>query len=85
MDDYICKRCDAILLNLNKSHLQRKIFALFIEHDLDRDILIDELYQKTSNNKTYDCEYCNMKFNRLTLINLDIKICKVNLLINFQY
>jgi hypothetical protein len=86
MDDYICKRCDAIfsIKSHLKSHLQRKNICIFIEHDLDRDILIDELYQRTLNNKTYDCEYCNMKFNHASNKSRHKKICKSKTLDKFS-
>jgi hypothetical protein len=78
MEDFICKRCvtSFTIKSHLKSHLQRKIPCIFIEHDLDRDILIDELYQRKLNDKTFDCDYCNMKFNHSSARSRHKKICK---------
>ena len=44
-NDFICKRCDTpfTIKSHLKSHLQRKTPCIFIQDDLDRDDLIEEL------------------------------------------
>ena len=77
-NDFICKRCDTSF-NIKshlKSHLQRKTPCQFIQDDLDREDLIEELYQRKLNDKTYDCDYCNMKFNHSSARSRHKKICK---------
>jgi hypothetical protein len=59
-----------------KTHLQRINPCEFIHDDLNRDDLIDELYQRKLNDKTYDCEYCNMKFNHASGKSRHKNICK---------
>ena len=66
---FICKRC-------NKTHLQRKNPCEYIENNIDAETLIDELYERRTNDKTYDCEYCNKKFNSTSGKSQHKKICK---------
>jgi len=62
---FICKRCNQEFLHKAylKSHLERKRICDFIDNDYDVKILIEELYKRNLKDKTYDCEYCGMKFN----------------------
>ena len=78
MNEFICKRCDSIfsIKSHLKSHLLKKNPCKFIDKDYDRDILISELYQKTLNDKTYNCEYCQMKFNYSSNKSRHKKVCK---------
>jgi hypothetical protein len=77
-DEYLCKRCDTIfsIKSHLKSHLLRKNPCKFLYDDFDREILIQELYQRKINEKTYDCEYCNMKFNHSSNKSRHKTICK---------
>jgi hypothetical protein len=76
--DFICKRCDQEFKTKSqlKTHLQRKNPCIFNKIDFDRNILIEELYERNLNDKTYDCEYCNMKFNHSSGKSHHKKICK---------
>jgi hypothetical protein len=76
--DYICKRCNVKFISKSnlKSHLQRKKICKYIEHDINRDSLINELNERKLNDKTYDCEYCNKKFNHTSTKSQHKKICK---------
>jgi uncharacterized Zn finger protein (UPF0148 family) len=76
--EFICKRCNVQFSSKPrlKTHLQKNNACEFIEYDFDRDILIDELYQKKLNNKTFDCEYCGTKFNHSSGKSHHKKICK---------
>jgi hypothetical protein len=77
-NSFICKRCDSLFTIKShlKSHLQRKNPCEFINDDLDREDLIEELYQRKLNDKTYDCDYCNMKFNHSSARSRHKKTCK---------
>ena len=78
--EYKCKRCYTTFKckAYLKSHLQRKNTCDCINHeyDIDINILLDELYQRKLNDKTYDCEYCNKKFNHASTKTQHKKICK---------
>jgi hypothetical protein len=76
--DFICKRCSSVFSSKPrlKTHLLKIKPCEFIENDLDRDLLIEELYQRKLNDKTFDCEYCNMKFNHASGKSQHKKICK---------
>ena len=76
--NYTCKRCEMFFLIKShlKSHLQRKNPCEFIDQDYDRDILINELYKKPLNEKTFDCEFCETKFNHSSTKSRHKKICK---------
>jgi hypothetical protein len=78
MPNFICKRCNVQFISKSnlKSHLQRKKICEFIDNDFDRDLLIDELSERTLNDKTFDCEYCNKKFNHSSTKSQHKKICK---------
>ena len=78
-DDYICKRCS--YKSDQKSHLlrhlYRKKFCVVTNEDIDVDILIDELLiKKEYNEKTYDCNFCDQKFNSASNKCRHQKICK---------
>ena len=78
---FTCKRCNSIFTtkyNL-KAHLIKKNICNCINHEHDGDIkiLIDELYERKLNDKTFDCEYCNMKFNQASGKSRHKKICKL--------
>lgn len=79
MDEkYICKRCN-ISFNIKshlKSHLQRKNICKFIDNDIDVEILLEELYDRKLNEKTFNCEYCDMKFNHSSNKSRHKRICK---------
>jgi hypothetical protein len=76
--EYKCKRCNTIFKckAYLKSHLQRKNPCQFIRDDIDREDLIEELSERKLNDKTYDCEYCNKKFNHASTKTQHKKICK---------
>jgi len=78
--EYKCKRCNIIFKckAYLKSHLQRKNTCDCINHeyDIDINILLDELYERKLNDKTFDCEYCNKKFNHASTKTQHKKICK---------
>jgi hypothetical protein len=75
---FICKRCnvDFQVKAYLKIHLLRKNPCKFIDEDYDREDLIEELYQRKLNDKTFDCEYCHMKFNHSSGKSQHKKICK---------
>ena len=75
---FICKRCNNCFSSKIrlKTHLQRKKICEFIDIDIDIDILISELCERKINNKTYDCEFCNKKFNSTSGKCQHKKICK---------
>lgn len=78
---FICKRCNSIFTskyNL-KAHLIKKNICKCINHECEGDvqILIDELYERKLNEKTFDCEFCNMKFNQASGKSRHKKICKL--------
>jgi len=56
--------------------LQRKNPCEFIENDIDRNLLIDELYERKLNEKTFDCDFCGIKFNHISGKSHHKKICK---------
>ena len=62
---FICKRCskEFAFKSQLKAHLLKKKICKFIENDLDRNKLLNELYEEKVHEKTYDCEYCHEKFN----------------------
>ena len=76
--DFICKRCNIVFSSKPrlKTHLLKNKPCEFIDNDLDRDLLIDELYQRKLNDKTFNCEYCHMKFNHASGKSQHKKICK---------
>jgi len=78
MDNFVCKRCNTsfTIKSHLKSHLQRKTPCTFIQDDIDRSLLIDELYLRKLNDKTFDCDYCNMKFNHSSARSRHKKTCK---------
>jgi len=78
---FICKRCNSIFTskyNL-KAHLIKKNICKCINHEFEEDvqILIDELYERKLNEKTFDCEFCNMKFNQASGKSRHKKTCKL--------
>jgi hypothetical protein len=79
-NDFICKRCKSTFLNKNnlKTHLQKKkpCVSINISSDIDNTILLDELCNRKLNDKTFDCEYCHMKFNHASTKSRHKKICK---------
>lgn len=65
MDQCSCKRC-GYTTDYNHSllrHLRRQKECPPSLSDVQRDILISELTDKTYNDVTYDCTHCGMKFN----------------------
>jgi hypothetical protein len=75
---FICKRCNQCFLYKAylKSHLERKRRCEFIENDIDVKLLLEELYKRNLNEKTYDCDFCGMKFNSTSGKCQHKKICK---------
>jgi hypothetical protein len=60
-----CRRCNhesSTKSNL-LSHLRRKISCDIVNENISIEDYIEELLKKEYNEKTYDCEFCNMKFN----------------------
>jgi hypothetical protein len=77
--DFICKRCDQVFRVKShlKAHLQRKNPCESLHNiDLDRNLLMDELYERKLQDKTFDCEYCQMKFNHASGKSQHKRICK---------
>jgi hypothetical protein len=76
--NFICKRCNIVFSSKPrlKTHLLKIKPCEFIDDDLDRELLIDELYERKLNDKTYDCEYCNMKFNHASGKSQHKRTCK---------
>lgn len=78
--EFICKRCNIIFSckAYLKAHLQRKKLCVCInpEYDIDIQILLEELNTRKLNDKTYNCEYCEMKFNHASGKCQHKKICK---------
>ena len=76
---FTCKRCD-YETDLKQSlikHLQKKKICPVIKEDIDRSILLNELvYVKEYNDRTFDCEFCAMKFNNSSNKSRHKKICK---------
>ncbi len=63
--EFKCRRCGhdpSTKSNLLK-HLRRKIPCDETYDKIDPNLYIEELLYKGYNDKTYDCEYCDMKFN----------------------
>jgi hypothetical protein len=75
---FICKRCNINFFSKTrlKIHLQKKNTCEFIDIDIDIDTLINELYERKINNKTYDCEFCSKQFNSTSGKCQHKKICK---------
>jgi hypothetical protein len=76
--EFICKRCNQIfgVKSHLKSHLQKKKPCEFIETDFDRDLLTKELYDRKLQDKTFDCEFCGIRFNHASGKSQHKKICK---------
>jgi uncharacterized CHY-type Zn-finger protein len=75
---YICKRC-----NYNSKykrallqHLNSKKPCEIINESIDRENLIEELTIKNYKEITFDCEYCQKKFNNGSNMYRHKKICK---------
>ena len=65
MTTFICKRCECIFnrkANLIQ-HLKRKNICDPIYNDSESSLLINELINKKYNETTYNCCYCEKKFN----------------------
>jgi hypothetical protein len=75
---FICKRCNQEFLHkfYLKSHLERKRICEFVDNDYNVKILLEELCKRNLKDKTYDCEYCGMKFNSTSGKCQHKKICK---------
>jgi hypothetical protein len=76
--DFVCKRCgfECCHKHVLKRHLQRKNTCSPILSDIDVSILLQQIIHKEMNEKTYDCEYCGMKFNHRSNKSAHKKICK---------
>ena len=77
---FICKRCNSIFTskyNL-KTHLLKKNICKCINNEYEGNVqlLIEELCERKLNDKTFDCEFCNMKFNQASGKSRHKKICK---------
>jgi hypothetical protein len=77
-NNFKCKRCDIIFSSKPrlKTHLQKITPCKFVRIDFNRQKLIDKLYQKKLNDKTFDCEFCGAKFNMSSGKSHHKKICK---------
>lgn len=74
---YVCKLCDydTDTKYCLISHLQKKK-RCSDSKDYSREELIKELTEKEYNDLTYDCQYCNKKFNDRSNRQKHQKICK---------
>lgn len=73
-----CSRCGHISTtksNLLK-HLRRKTPCMPSENDIGVDLCIKELLKQDYNEKTYDCEYCDKKFNTWQSKSRHQKVCR---------
>lgn len=78
--EWICQRCNhetSTKSNLLQ-HLRRKNPCTVINIDKDVDAYIEELLFKEYNDKTYDCEHCDMKFNSRSNRSRHLHTCKKN-------
>lgn len=78
--EFTCPRCNEVFgykFNL-KTHLQRKNICEPKYSQEDPDIILSKLYNRKLNDKTYDCEFCNIKFNHASTKCKHKKICKLN-------
>lgn len=78
--DIKCPRCgDSFKRKENLiAHLKRKTECPSTVSDGTRQSFIDALTTKQYNEKTYDCQYCNKKFNLASCKSRHKKICKKN-------
>ena len=62
---FTCKRCnyETTYKKCLIQHLNNKKPCKILNNNIEREILIDELIEKTYNEITHDCEYCEKKFN----------------------
>jgi hypothetical protein len=80
--EFVCKRCNQIFTTKSrlKTHLQRKTKCICInpkfDIDIDINILIEELCIRKLNDKTFDCDFCGLKFNHASGKSQHKKICK---------
>jgi len=77
---YVCKRCN---YNSNYKrcllqHLNSKNPCEVINESIDRERLINEISIKKYKENTFDCEYCEKKFNNSSNMYRHKKICKKN-------
>lgn len=78
--EFMCKRCNNTFTTKSrlKTHLQRKTKCVCInpKFDIDINILIEELCIRKLNDKTFDCDFCGLKFNHASGKSQHKKICK---------
>lgn len=75
---FVCKRCgfECSHKHVVKRHLQRKNTCSPLLSDIDVSVLLEQITHKEMNEKTYDCEYCGVKFNHRSTKWAHKKICR---------
>jgi hypothetical protein len=76
--EWICQRCNHESSSKPHllQHLRRKKPCTVSNIDKDIEVYIKELITKEYNDKTYDCNYCDKKFNDRGNKSRHMKICK---------
>jgi 5-methylcytosine-specific restriction endonuclease McrA/uncharacterized C2H2 Zn-finger protein len=75
-----CPRCDETFMRKENliAHLKRKNECKTTSSKESRQSLIDKITAKHYNAKTYDCQFCQKKFNLASCKSRHKKICKKN-------
>jgi hypothetical protein len=75
---FTCDRCGYATdyKQCMQNHLQRKTTCNAILSDIPTSSLLDKLNHKEYNDVTYDCEYCNQRFNSISSKSRHKKTCK---------
>jgi len=78
---YLCKRCgyESKYKNCLEQHLNNKKECDPKNENLDRGVLLEELTIKNYNDFTFDCEFCERKFNSNSSKSRHKKICKAKI------
>lgn len=77
---FVCKRCnyETTYKKCLIQHLNNKKPCKILNNNIDREILIDELIEKTYNENTHNCEFCEKKFNNRSNMYRHKKVCIKN-------